>query len=118
MCDYRTPFKSRLRTTADGERIAQRFQSNIGSILVRISDESNSYHETAPDKTKKDRFPNQEGDFSLPYFGGAVYILALLRRSIAIRYRVDGVLSLTFRGAEYISLGKYSVLERSGDRSG
>lgn len=35
-----------------------------------------------------------------------------------IRYRVDGVLSLTFLGAEYISLGKYSVLERSGDRSG
>lgn len=44
--------------------------------------------------------------------------MALLRRSITIRYRVDGVLSLTFLGAEYISLGKYSVFEGSGDRSG
>lgn len=35
-----------------------------------------------------------------------------------IRYRVDGVLSLTFLGAEYIPLGKYSVFEGSGDRSG
>lgn len=31
---------------------------------------------------------------------------------------MGGVLSLTFRGAEYISLGKYSVFEGSGDRSG
>ena len=44
--------------------------------------------------------------------------MALLRRSITIRYRVDGVLSLTFLGAEYIFLGKYSVFEGSGDRSG
>ena len=29
---------------------------------------------------------------------------------------MDGVLSLTFRGVEYISLGKYSVFEGSGDR--
>lgn len=27
---------------------------------------------------------------------------------------MDGVLSLTFLGAEYISLGKYSVFEGSG----
>lgn len=44
--------------------------------------------------------------------------MELLQRSITIRYRADGVLSLTFQGAEYISLGKYSVFEGSGDRSG
>lgn len=126
-----TPFKSRLRTTAieTGSCFTTPSESLLQGIIATATAFSIQYREqlhtnfirsnsTAPDKTKKTAFQIRKAIFSLPYFRGVVYILVSLQRSITIRYRVDGVLSLAFLGAEYISLGKYSVFEGSGDRSG